>query len=343
MPSPYKYYTFPFGISADDLTTIPDTPPIDNSVNYQTGWTDPYELNLLTDPAAIPIPRGQMNQLFYDITNNIQQYQQYGSPIWVSGISYPIYARVYYSGVVYESQTATNTNTPGTDATWLVISGDILGVPPGTVIDFAGVAAPSGYLVCDGSAVSRTTYAALKSAISFQESGTLTNSANTVSGLTNATTRMYVGMAIEGTNIPSNTTIASIVDANNITMSNTATGSGASTITFFNWGNGNGTTTFNVPDQRRSTKIGSGGSGTAVIGSVTGQSGGSETHTLTRAELPDPVTDSAQNVTVGDAGAPFGVIQSSGTHGSGVVSNNGGGQAHSIMQLANVYTQCIKT
>lgn len=38
-------------------------------------------------------------------------------------------------------------------------------VPAGTVLDFAGSSAPSGYLVCDGSVVSRTTYARLFDAI----------------------------------------------------------------------------------------------------------------------------------------------------------------------------------
>jgi microcystin-dependent protein len=34
-------------------------------------------------------------------------------------------------------------------------------VPPGTVVDFAGTAAPDGWLLCFGQAVSRSTYAAL--------------------------------------------------------------------------------------------------------------------------------------------------------------------------------------
>ena len=38
-------------------------------------------------------------------------------------------------------------------------------VPVGTILDFAGATAPTGYLVCDGSAVPRTTYAALFSVI----------------------------------------------------------------------------------------------------------------------------------------------------------------------------------
>lgn len=37
--------------------------------------------------------------------------------------------------------------------------------PTGTVLTFAGAAAPSGYMICDGSAISRTTYAALFSVI----------------------------------------------------------------------------------------------------------------------------------------------------------------------------------
>lgn len=39
------------------------------------------------------------------------------------------------------------------------------GVPAGTVVAFAGATAPTGWLVCNGAAVSRTTYAALFAAI----------------------------------------------------------------------------------------------------------------------------------------------------------------------------------
>ena len=39
-------------------------------------------------------------------------------------------------------------------------------IPPGSVMDFAGSAAPSGWLLCYGQAVSRTTYSALFTAIS---------------------------------------------------------------------------------------------------------------------------------------------------------------------------------
>lgn len=38
-------------------------------------------------------------------------------------------------------------------------------VPPGVIIPYGGTSAPSGYLICDGAAVSRSTYAALFAAI----------------------------------------------------------------------------------------------------------------------------------------------------------------------------------
>ncbi|NDA63751.1 MAG: hypothetical protein EBX50_17230 [Chitinophagia bacterium] len=41
------------------------------------------------------------------------------------------------------------------------ITTQVDGVPPGTVMDFAGPTPPSGYLLCDGQAVSRTTYSNL--------------------------------------------------------------------------------------------------------------------------------------------------------------------------------------
>src|SRR5215831_373279 len=46
------------------------------------------------------------------------------------------------------------------------ISGGIGGVPTGCVLEFAGSAAPSGFLLCDGSAVSRSIYATLFGIIS---------------------------------------------------------------------------------------------------------------------------------------------------------------------------------
>jgi microcystin-dependent protein len=53
-------------------------------------------------------------------------------------------------------------------------------VPSGSVLSFAGSAAPTGYLLCDGSAISRTTYATLFAAI------------GTVYGIGNGTTTFNI-------------------------------------------------------------------------------------------------------------------------------------------------------
>ena len=41
------------------------------------------------------------------------------------------------------------------------VGGKVVGLTPGFIAPFAGSTAPDGWLICDGSAVSRTTYAAL--------------------------------------------------------------------------------------------------------------------------------------------------------------------------------------
>lgn len=93
--------------------------------------------------------------------------------------------------------------------------------PTGTVLDYAGATAPTLFLLCDGTAYSRTTYAAL--------------------------------YAILG---------------------------GASSP----WGQGDGSTTFNVPDLRGRAVIGA-GQGTGLTNRTLGATGGEEVHQLVIAEL----------------------------------------------------------
>ena len=68
--------------------------------------------------------------------------------------------------------------------------------PVGTVIAFAANSAPSGYLLCNGAAVSRTTYAAL-----FATIGTLYGAGNgsTTFNLPNLTNRFIQGSGTAGT------------------------------------------------------------------------------------------------------------------------------------------------
>jgi microcystin-dependent protein len=151
--------------------------------------------------------------------------------------------------------------------------------PAGAVGHFAGTAAPAGWLVRDGSSVSRTTYAALFAAI--------------------------------GTT----------------------------------WGAGDGSTTFNVPDARRTVDVGSGGSGSSVLGSTVGSTGGEETHTLVLAEVPPQDVTLAlgldaypENTGDTQAYAPDARLGTSNV----TATTDGGGGAHNNMQPSAVYLPIIK-
>ena len=101
---------------------------------------------------------------------------------------------------------------------------DNSGVPIGTILDFAGGTAPSGYLLCDGSAVSRTTYADL-----------------------------FEILNDENDNLP--------------------------------WGDGDGSTTFNLPNLCGRTTIGVGtGTASDATAHTLGSANGQETHSLTPSE-----------------------------------------------------------
>ena len=73
---------------------------------------------------------------------------------------------------------------------------------PGFIKDFAGTSAPTGYLACDGSAVSRTTYAALFSAI-----GTTwgTGDGSTTFNVPNLQRKTTVGSGGTGSTVLANT------------------------------------------------------------------------------------------------------------------------------------------
>lgn len=114
------YFITPFGIDGT-RATVPDDPQPDNSVNYDEGYTLPYQLDPGSDPDALDIERDKFNQLMYDITSAIQYYQQNTiAPFITSAMnggspySYAKYALVFYGGIAYQSQIAANTDTPPT-------------------------------------------------------------------------------------------------------------------------------------------------------------------------------------------------------------------------------------
>mgnify|MGYP002713209083 CR=1 FL=1 len=176
------------------------------------------------------------------------------------------------SGVGTSGQVLTS-NGAGALPSWQAAGGGGGGVPVGTMIDYAGTSAPTDYLQCDGSAISRTTYATLFAAI--------------------------------GTT----------------------------------WGVGDGSTTFNIPDFRRRTAVGSGGTGTGTLGNSVGNTGGNETETLSTAQLATHLHAygglQAQGFTSGNS-----IVATSGSVTD--TQNTGSGSAHNNLQPSAVVFKCIK-
>jgi len=221
--------------------------------------------------------------------------------------------------------------------------------PTGAVIPYSGISVPSAWLLCDGSAVSRTTYSTLFSALSLQLSCILVST--TVLTLPSGTTAgLQTGFAVSGTGIPANTTIASLTSTT-ITLNNSATTSGTYTITFAPHGVGNGSTTFNLPNMQGRVAVGPGG----TIGANLGAIGGEATHTLVASELPVTAYQDSGHVhgigtynsgggaNGGNVLGANGVNSGASTNGASAnISNPGGGGAHNNVQPYTALSYIIK-
>jgi microcystin-dependent protein len=163
----------------------------------------------------------------------------------------------------------------GSGLEWFTPSQSSSSNPVGTILSFAAATAPSGYLVCDGSAVSRTSYSDL-----FNVLGTT-------------------------------------------------------------WGVGDGSTTFNIPDLRGRSQIGS-GQGSSLTNRTLGQIGGAETHTLTVNEIP-PHTHAVPRNSGNSGNVTWGFSSIfNPANATEQTRSTGDGQPHNNMQPFSVVTFIIK-
>lgn len=219
-------------------------------------------------------------------------------------------------------------------------------VPVGAVIDFAGFVVPEHYYACDGAAKNRVRDYRLFSALTTVETVTLTNTVATFTVVSNA--NYHIGMLLEGVGIPATTTISNIVGTT-ITMSLAATASGATPVTFFAWGNGDGSTTFNVPNLQGFVTAGAKGqlfytSSPGDLVNGPGLSGGEARHALTSGENgphthPPAAPSTGFIAAVGAAGALGGGAE---VGSYGVTGSSGSGTPHNNIQPTILILKCIR-
>lgn len=173
----------------------------------------------------------------------------------------------------------------------------------GTIKPWAGITAPNQYMFTYGQALSRTTYSALFTAITQSQSVICTSGLNVLSGIAD-TSQLPIGGKVEASCIAPGTTIVSKASTS-VTVSANASISTAITATFFLYGDGDGSTTFNLPDSRGQTIVGRnnmGGTASANLNSTyygtvpdaTGAAGGAQSTVMLLANLP-PYTPSGTN------------------------------------------------
>jgi microcystin-dependent protein len=187
--------------------------------------------------------------------------------------------------------------------------------PTGALQGFAGASAPAGWLICDGSAVSRTTYATLFAAIGSTWGA---GDGNTTFNLPDYRGKVLVGAgggfslaAVGGE--ASHTLSTSEVPSQSVTVTGTTGGGSAHT---------HGVTD---PGHTHTVPIGYTGAGT--VGSVSGAS--------STGSFNESTASSTTGVTIGSESAHTHSLSASG-------STNGGGGAHNNMQPYAVANVIIK-
>ena len=209
----------------------------------------------------------------------------------------------------------------------------------GMVVPFAGRTAPTGFLLCDGTAVLRSTYAALFAIIAPSMVFTVTIASPGV--FTSVAHGLIAGDKLHFTTtggLPSGLSINTdyFVIATGLTadtfqvsatrggsaVNTTGSQSGIHTLYASNWGKGDGATTFNVPDYRGVTPYGQKTSDANFDSlNVPNTYVGEKTHVLLLAELASHTHTGGTNV---NASAGSGV---SGATNTGIATGSAGSDA----------------
>jgi microcystin-dependent protein len=174
-------------------------------------------------------------------------------------------------------------------------------VVAGIIVPYAGLSAPTGWLLCDGSSVARATYVSLWAAVHADKGAATITIASpgvvtfTAHGLANGSAVHFTTTGALPTGLSPNTTYYIVgVTANTFNLALTRGGtaintsgsqSGVHTLVHAPFAVPPGSSThFLLPDTRGLVLVGGGGTSTNF--DAIGEVGGAETHTLTVAQMP---------------------------------------------------------
>lgn len=235
------------------------------------------------------------------------------------------------------------------------------GVPVGAVIPHAGFTAPTNYAFAYGQAINRVTFASLQAVLTSAQTGSISSGTPTITGLSD-TSQLGYGVAVEATGIPGGAIILSCA-ATTCTMNGNATVTRSGTMTFYPYGAGDGSLTFNLPDYRGRGLIGrdnmggtaanvtqvaaalttSSGSPTATVPSISGLAIGMGVTSTNFAPgstiLSMPFTVASATVSAGGSGGTPGAVVLTVVGGTGTAATlngtiSGGGALSAIGSVA---------
>lgn len=260
------------------------------------------------------------------------------------------------------------------------------GVPSGVMVPFAGLTAPAGWQLAAGQAVSRATFASLFTALTVTSTITVTIASPAVvtwtghglpvgspvvfsttsalpTGITAGTT-YFIITAGYGTNVFEIST-----SVGGAAVNTTGSQSGTQTGRYIPYGNGDGSTTFNLPDLRGRvpagadamngtavSRLGAGSTGGIIGPAVPGANGGQQSHTLTSTEQASmSVSQPSQFFNFGlstlQVGSDFSISAGTGNTAITAASSSaavsagtaiGGGGAHNVTPPMIVMNYIIK-
>ena len=265
-------------------------------------------------------------------------------------------------GIVEEAtdaEVAVGTAAGGTSARLFVNPSSFIALFTGLICPYAGRTAPTGWLLCDGTAVSRSTYANLKAVMAPAQTFTVSIASPAVfsatgHGLVAGDKISFTTTGALPTGLATNTDyfiITAGLTANAFEVSTSRGGaavntsgsqSGTHTLHATAHGKGDGATTFNLPDFRGYTPYGYKSSDANFDAlNVPNTYVGEKTHVLTVAEL----AAHTHAITVADAGGA-GTSAAEGnlnTHSSGAATDSTGSDtAHNNMPPYVVVNFVIK-